>query len=93
LWEGRKDQGLSGRGDAVTAWDEAIRYYGNDQLNNRNRVAAASGNRPSTRLGEGWTETENVVFSNCSIMVPMLYAKNPDIEVTATKDELQTLLQ
>jgi hypothetical protein len=49
---------------------------------------AASGNRPSTRLGEGWTETENVVFSNCSIMVPMLYAKNPDIEVTATKDEL-----
>jgi hypothetical protein len=76
-----------------TTWDEAIRYYGNDQVANRKTVDGASGNRPSTRLGEGWTETENVVFANCSIMVPMLYAKNPDIEVTATKDELQTSLQ
>jgi hypothetical protein len=89
LWEGRKSQGLCARGPIETTWDEAIRYYGNDQIANRNQVDGASGNRPSTRLGEGWTETENVVFANCSIMVPMLYAKNPEIEVTGTKDELR----
>jgi flagellar motility protein MotE (MotC chaperone) len=88
LWQSRRDQGLTSRGQATTTWDEAIRYYSNDQLTGRKSVDGASGNRPNTRLGDGWTETENVVFANCSIMVPMLYAKNPDIEITAYNEQL-----
>jgi hypothetical protein len=85
-WKARRDHGLKARECAVTNWDEAIRYYDNDQSTYRNAQDGASGNRPTRRLDDGWTETENVVFANCSIMVPMLYAKNPHITVTNEND-------
>jgi hypothetical protein len=89
LWESRKDQGLTGRKDIEANWDEAIRYYGNDQSSHRNGNEYGSGNRPARRLNDGWEETENVVFANCSIMVPMLYAKNPTLTVTSEIDALE----
>jgi hypothetical protein len=86
LWKSRKDQGVSGRKNSEDNWDEAIRYYDNDQSTHRASVDGVAGNRATRRLAEGWTETENVVFSNCAIMVPMLYAKNPHITVTNEND-------
>jgi len=86
LWASRKDQGLSARSNAETNWDEAIRYYDNDQSSHRTGADGVSGNRATTRLGSGWTETENVVFANCAIMVPMLYAKNPHVTITSAND-------
>jgi hypothetical protein len=86
LWESRRDQGLNGRNLMEANWDEAIRYYDNDQSAHRNGAVNSAGNRATRRLGDGWTETENVVFANCSIMVPMLYAKNPHISVTNEND-------
>ena len=68
------------------AWDEAIKYYDNDQLIHRSSTSERSGNKPGYRLSGEWRETENVVFSNCSIMVPMLYAKNPQITITSDLD-------
>jgi hypothetical protein len=90
VWQSRKDQGLSSRKDVCEAWDEALRYYDNDQTVHRNSGGGeGSANRPGRRLTDEWRETENVVFSNCSIMVPMLYAKNPQITVSHTNDETQ----
>lgn len=86
VWKSRRDHGLSARGSAQANWDEALRYYDNDQSSHRNSVDGGEGNRATTRLGNEWTETENVVFANCSIMVPMLYAKNPHITVTIEND-------
>lgn len=86
LWKSRKDQGMSGRKNSEDNWDEAIRYYDNDQSIHRSSMYGIAGNRATKRLAEGWTETENVVFSNCAIMVPMLYAKNPHITVTNEND-------
>lgn len=86
LWQSRKDQGLSHRGPAEEGWQEAIRYYDNDQLIHRKSGEQSAGNKPGQRLGNNWKETENVVFSNCSIMVPMLYAKNPQITITSDID-------
>jgi hypothetical protein len=86
LWSSRKDQGCGARSNSVNNWDEAIRYYDNDQSTHRNPTDGAASNRPTRRLGEGWTETENVVFANCSIMVPMLYAKNPTVTITTQND-------
>lgn len=89
VWESRKEQGISARKNAAINWDEALRYYDNDQMSHRSSGSQInSGNRPGTRLTDAWQETENVVFSNCSIMVPMLYAKNPQITVTHTNDEI-----
>lgn len=87
VWESRRQQGLSARNNAEQNWDEAIRYYDNDQTKHRNNGSdIGSGNRVGPRLGEEWTETENVVFANCSIMVPMLYAKNPHVTFTHEND-------
>lgn len=86
MWCARKDQGMRCRGPSEDAWNEAIRYYDNDQLIHRNSAEERAGNRPGARLSGEWRETENVVFSNCSIMVPMLYAKNPTITITTDVD-------
>lgn len=86
VWNSRKEQGLRNRSGSEDAWSEAIRYYDNDQLAHRNVTSERAGNKPGYRLGDNWRETENVVFSNCSIMVPMLYAKNPTITITTDVD-------
>lgn len=71
-------------------WREAIRYYENDQMAHRDGIdAEASGNRSlARRVNDAWSETENVVFSNTTTMLPVLYAKNPQCEVTATNQEM-----
>lgn len=87
LWRSRRDQGTGARSNATLSWDEALRYYDNDQTPHRGGGSdISSGNRTAARLSDEWRETENVVFSNCSIMVPMLYAKNPHVEVTSEND-------
>lgn len=92
LWQSRRDQGLGARKSVEQAWDEAIRYYENDQMAHRDGSENRSGNQVyGRRLNKQWTETENVVFANCSIMVPMLYAKNPTISVS-TEIEAYTAL-
>lgn len=91
LWSSRRDQGMSARKNIETNWDEAIRYYDNDQTRHRNSSDIAAGNTPGPRLSSEWRETENVVFSNCSIMVPMLYAKNPHITVSHDNDAVEML--
>ena len=91
LWKGRQQQGLKNRSSAKEGWDETIRYYNNDQQSHRSENGDnQSGNKLySKRLNNNHTETENVVFSNCSIMVPMLYAKNPDLAVVDNIDANQ----
>lgn len=86
LWQSRIDQGKSVRTDTELCWSEAIRYYDNDQMLHRGTTGSGnqSGNRRWQRTNnEQWSETENIVFSNATTMLPMLYAKNPAVEMTA----------
>lgn len=66
-------------------WQEVVRYYQNDQGAKSNRKSHLSevgtGRGTDTMYG-----TENVVFANVSALVPATYAKNPSVEITATKD-------
>lgn len=85
VWCSRKDQAVSSRQDIEECWTEAIRYYENDQMSHRESREGKSGNRKYARyIGENWSATENVVFANIATMLPMLYAKNPNVEITAT---------
>lgn len=94
VWKVRKDQALALRADKQTCWDEAIRYYENDQGTHRQSRENTSGNTPySQRLNEQWTETENVVFANACIMVPLLYPKNPRVTYTYDSDVQQPLMK
>jgi len=83
LWQSRLDQAKAARRDTEDCWSEAIRYYENNQMSNRTSVNNASGTRTPKRLTDSWTETENIVFSNATTMLPMLYAKNPEVEADA----------
>lgn len=92
LWQSRRDQGVQARINSKTCWDEAIKYYDNDQsMYRRSRENSAGNTLGTQQLGNQYSETENVVFSNCSIQVPMLYAKNPTISVTYEADQLEAL--
>lgn len=91
VWSSRRDQGMSARKSIETNWDEAIRYYDNDQTRHRNSSGIGAGNTPGPRLSQEWRETENIVFSNCSIMVPMLYSKNPQVTVSHSNDANENL--
>lgn len=87
LWKSRIDQGIAARDDVELAWSEAIRYYNNDQMLHRGETGTgnSSGNRRYQRtINDQWSETENVVFSNATTMLPMLYAKNPTVECSPT---------
>ncbi len=71
----REDQGIK------TAWETALEYYNNDQtvhdrFIDKHNVKAKS-----------WRMTENLVFSNTAALVPALYNKNPQVEITYRDDE------
>lgn len=84
LWKSRIDGVAASRKVVEDCWSEAIMYYDNDQLAHRAGGlmdrAGNSGNR--RHLTDRWSETENVVFSNTTTSLPMLYAKNPSVEIT-----------
>lgn len=88
LWKARKSTGKKSMGNFVDAWDEAFRYYNNDQ--SQHRISSdtmggdTAGNRHVARkLNDRFSSTENVVFSNVNASVPQLYAKNPVVSVSS----------
>lgn len=90
FWERRKKEGekFIENTHAKDRWDEAIRYYQNDQggkSSKRRRLSqVATGRDSESAMDYG---TENIVFGNVSSLVPAIYAKNPDIEITSNKGQ------
>lgn len=92
LWKARHDAAVKVNGDLSTAWDEAIRYYENDQTNHRIERDNASGNvRGNQRLNDNITETENIVFANTTTMVPALYSQTPNVEITTDIEAIKEI--
>ena len=87
VWKSRRDAALKNRSRTRVdeAWDEAFRYYFNDQLSHRvgvddgagNSIAASQDNATRTH-----SETENIVYANVNALVPSLFSKNPEPEIT-----------
>jgi hypothetical protein len=90
LWKSRIDAGKQKLKPRIDAWDEAIRYYNNSQLEHRQSVDGGSGNRYySKRRNNVWSETENVVYANVQAIMPAVFAKNPQVSLTTAKTEIQ----
>lgn len=89
LWKLRKGAAEASMKDMRSAWDEAIRYYDNDQSEHRtDGMVGTSGNaRNSRRLKDQWSETENIVFANVNVMRSALYSRNPTAEFTSLSKE------
>ena len=87
VWKSRLAMAVKVTNEVSEAWDEALRYFANDQTQHRNPEEHASGNLAGNqRLNSNITETENVVFANVTTMVPALYARNPKAEFTSTTE-------
>ena len=87
VWKSRKAFAEKVVGGIRDSWEEAIRYYDNDQLGHRIPEDHASGNLAGNqRLNNNITETENVIFANVTTMVPALYARNPRAEFTSNTE-------
>jgi len=87
-WKSRFRMGKKATENVSKAWDEAMRYYDNDQTRHRaDTDEDVSGNLVGNqRLNDNITQTENIIYSNTTTMVPALYAQNPRVEFT-TRDE------
>lgn len=82
FWHNRQKEGVSllEKSGDKDRWEEAIRYYQNDQggkSSKRRKLSEVGTGRDS----ENKFATENIVFANVSALIPAVYAKNPDIEV------------
>lgn len=88
LWESRKRAGLRQAEVCREAWNEAIRYYNNDQSPHRNARHDGSGNDVRQHTNQ-WTYTENIVFANAAAQLPSLYSRNPTSETTAHDESEQ----
>lgn len=87
FWKSRwKDcVSLSRRNSYKDRWEECIEYYQNDQggkSGKRTKLSEVSTGRDTEEM----YTTENIVFANTSALVPSTYAKNPDIEITNSKE-------
>jgi hypothetical protein len=97
LWKYRLGQGKQARrkNGVETAWDEAVRYFNNDQSSHRRDgdddgagVVRSGNGRNALSVGAEHTETENIVFSNTVSVLPTLYARNPTVTIDSnTEDE------
>lgn len=85
----KKESALKSLEPVREAWDEAYRYYNHDQVKETT-------DRAQARAGHWWRRGdsyENVVFSNVSVMVPSIYAKNPDVYFETDQDEDKEFVQ
>lgn len=87
VWKSRRDIALRRRESSGIReiWEEAIRYYDNDQMSHRDDVSGGrvAGNRTKARrINDEVSETENIVYANTNTLISILYAKNPEAEIT-----------
>lgn len=89
IWKGRRDAAVSNQKEHMDAGDEAIKYFHHDQMDHRDgRTPRTPGNVSTARRINGLlSETENVVFSNITTLVPALYSKDPQVEFTSVKSD------
>lgn len=94
LWQSRMRSAVAKRrmSNELQAWEESVKYYKHDQLDFRAEGTEASRNDPISRKnGRHFRETENIVFANTSALVPAIYARNPNVEITAKKEDFKKL--
>lgn len=87
--EKKKDAALTAMSMVRQAWDESYRYYNHDQ-------SKSDTFRSQPRSGSWWRRGdsyENLVFANASVMIPSIYAKNPDVYFETDQSEDKDFVQ
>lgn len=93
-WQAKMEGAIKIMSGTRAAWEEAIKYFNNDQLSHRQSTDGSySGNKVTSRLTRGHSETENIVFSNVSTLTDVVYAKNPEVEITSQSESFDDVHQ
>lgn len=85
IFKSRIDRGKEKRRKRYESkWEEALKYYNADQSSHRTQDGGDHAQNIDVSEATKVTnsQTENIVFANTSALVPAIYAKNPDVEIT-----------
>lgn len=93
VWEAKVKGGRKPVEKLRTIWDEAERYYSNSQESHRKDTGGdkAGNSGFSKDRRESFSITENIVYSTVNAVIPSIYAKNPDCEITMYDRQNQKL--
>lgn len=92
VWKSRMATATKRAADYKTAWDEAEAYFIQGSQTRSMTDGTVSGNVGiARRKNEINSEVENIVFANVTSMIPALYAKNPQLEVSTVQDDKEQL--
>lgn len=90
IWKSRMTQAIKRSNTYKQAWDEAEAYFLQGSDRRTMTDGSLSGNVGIARRTNAInSEIENIVFANVTVMIPSLYAKNPTLEVTSVKAEME----
>lgn len=78
LWLSRRNNGIKSQDSFIKAFDEANCYYRNDH-SGKQRAKKSAANRITAHDD---IYTENIVYANTKVLIPIVYARDPVIEIT-----------
>jgi hypothetical protein len=93
VWESKIKAGRRVIEPLKEMWDEAEAYYSNSQQSHRKDTGGnMAGNRGYSKdRREAFSVTENMVYSTVNAVVPNIFTKNPDCEITMFSPDQQKL--
>lgn len=93
VWKSRKQGGIKRMQWLVEAWNEAESYYQAGQMDHRRTTGGESkGNSVTSKnRGRKYSSTDNQVYANVNSVIPTIYAKNPEVEITMNKPSMETI--
>lgn len=77
MWRMKKEAAEKAYELVFEAWNEALKYYNNNQIKSMETP------RGIFKRGDS---TENIVYSNLNVMLPATYSKDPDITCNTTDE-------
>jgi hypothetical protein len=91
VWKSRKTGNLKRMSWLFEAWNEAEAYYSAGQMDHRRGTGGESkGNDVvSKNRGRKFSSTDNQVYATVNAVIPTIYAKNPEIEITMNKPSME----
>lgn len=93
VWKSRKQGGIKRMQWLFEAWNEAEAYYQAGQMDHRRTTGGESkGNSVTSKnRGRKFSSTDNQVYATVNAVIPTIYAKNPEIEITMNKTTMEGL--
>lgn len=91
LWKARKTGGIKRMQWIFESWSEAEAYYSAGQMDHRRVTGGMSKGNDVTSKNRNrrFSSTDNQVYATVNAVIPSIYAKNPEVEITMNRADLE----